>query len=171
MCVCVCMYIRMYVLYCNKFYMIYIYIYMSRYIMPSSLDWISDAEEAVQEEQGANSNAAALPSRPVAARAGVGDDMEEEDDMFVPEDFDEGGFEEDVGDEYAEMDDEDYIRPMAAPPAPAVAQSPAAATASHAPTAAAAVVVAGVETSAPALSDEQKARIARNKQLAMQVVV
>ncbi len=86
--------------------------------------------------------------------------------MFVPEDFDEGGFEEDVGDEYAEMDDEDYIRPMAAPPAPA-----AAAPASHAPTAAAAVVVAGVETSAPALSDEQKARIARNKQLAMQVVV
>ena len=113
----------------------------------------SAAEDVMQEEQDAGTSTAAVPPGPAAARAGVGDEMEEEEDDMVPDpdEYDEYAVEEDVGDEYAELDEDEYIRPVAA--APVVAQP------------------APVATAAPVLSEEQKARIARNRELAMQVPV
>ena len=92
-------------------------------------------------------------------RLAVGDVMEEEEEDGFPAPDDEVDEDVDVGDEYAEMEEEEEVMFVRTLPSAAVALA-----ASAAPI--------GVSTPAAAsaveLSEEQKERIARNRQLAMQ---
>jgi hypothetical protein len=81
---------------------------------------------------------------------------------------DEDVFEADVGDEYAEMEEEEEV--MFVRTLPSAAESARAAAPAAAAALAASAAPIGVPTPASAaeLSEEQKERIARNRQLAMQ---
>jgi len=104
-------------------------------------------------------------------RLAVGDvmEVEEEDGFLAPEDeVDEDVFEADVGDEYAEMEEEEevmFVRTLPSAAESARNAAPAAAVSLNG-------TPIGVSTPAAAsaveLSEEQKERIARNRQLAMQ---
>jgi hypothetical protein len=102
-------------------------------------------------------------------RLAVGDVMEEEEEDGFPAPDDEDVFEADVGDEYAEMEEEEvmFVRTL-----PSAAESARTAAPAAAVALAASAAPIGVSTPAAAsaveLSEEQKERIARNRQLAMQ---
>ena len=121
-------------------------------------------EEEARVDVAKTGGKTAVESSTAQAERPAGAEAEEDmdDDMFpVPEDFDPDDFEEDVGDQYVEMDDAEYmVRPVA--PAAAAVVAPA----KDAPT----ITGSSGDASSvakPQLTEEQKQRIEINRQNAL----